>query len=370
MESIGQNPEVWTNEWKGLSVESEIRMWDYYGVRPYILKYTPRKGKVLEAGCGLGRYNFYLSHLGIDITGLDFSIETINYLNKWKNENGYQNVEFIVGDVKKLPYDDNSLSGYLSFGVIEHFIEGPKEVLDEVYRVLKPGGIAIITTPNKSWNVRKNNLMRKTKDLIKKLIRRKIIKNPFFQYEYTPRQLEKFLINSNLYPLVVTGTDFLYSFVEYGNFEGKNIRQDSFEVKLSPILDNSFLRRLGSQSVTISTKLADNMQCFFCGNQNATRSDLKNYTVPICRTCQKEEELSKYYRKGQKTYFHNPFIIKPEILQPHKRKCEFCKLVYETDKLFETFGFSKNVCPSCLKVTKINLLLSNEYIQPIWRERK
>lgn len=154
MESLGQNVEVWTEDWKGFSVESEIRMWDYFGVRAHILKYTPRFGSVLEAGCGLGRYNFYLSHFGIDIIGLDFSEETINHLKEWSKRNGY-NLNFITGDVKRLPFEDNSLSGYLSFGVIEHFEEGPKIVLDEAFRVLKPGGIAIITTPNKSWNVRK-----------------------------------------------------------------------------------------------------------------------------------------------------------------------------------------------------------------------
>ena len=46
-----------------------------------------------------------------------------------------------------LPYEDSSISGYLSFGVIEHFIEGPHEALAEAFRVLRPGGIAIITTP-------------------------------------------------------------------------------------------------------------------------------------------------------------------------------------------------------------------------------
>ena len=78
--SLGQDDKIWRNSWDLVSPESEIRKWDFYGLRPWILKYTPRNGKVLEAGCGLGRWNFYLSNLGIDIEGLDFSGETINSL--------------------------------------------------------------------------------------------------------------------------------------------------------------------------------------------------------------------------------------------------------------------------------------------------
>ncbi len=367
-ESLGQKVEVWTNEWKGLSIESEIRMWDYYGLRPWILKYTPRYGEVLEAGCGLGRYNFYLSNFGINITGLDFSKETIEHLNKWQKEKGY-NIKFITGDVKKLPYADNSLSGYLSFGVIEHFQEGPKEVLDEVYRVLKPGGIAIITTPNKSWNVRKNKIKRRIKDVIKFIIGRKIVKSPFFQYEYTPKQLKNFLQQSRLFPLDVGGSDFLYSFTEYGKHKGKNIRKGSFAYKVSPILDNSFLNHLGAQSYTISTKVADNMMCFFCGENAAKKDSLNKYTVPICKKCA-EKEISKYYLMGAKTYFHDEFSIRPPFLQNEKRQCDYCGKDYETDVLFEDFGFNKNVCKDCLKNVDVNLELSNRYILPKWRSRK
>ncbi len=126
-------------------------MWDYYGLRPWILKYTPRYGKVCEAGCGLGRYNFYLNHFGIDIVGLDFEKKTIDYLNKWKFKKGFGEVSFIEGDVTHLPFEDNSLSGYISLGVVEHFIEGPQKPIREAYRALRAGGIAIITTPAPSF---------------------------------------------------------------------------------------------------------------------------------------------------------------------------------------------------------------------------
>ena len=51
---------VWENFWEGLTSVSEIQMWDYYGGRQWVTKYAPRFCKVIEAGCGAGRYNFYL----------------------------------------------------------------------------------------------------------------------------------------------------------------------------------------------------------------------------------------------------------------------------------------------------------------------
>ena len=52
-----------------------------------------------------------------------------------------------AGDVHGLPYADNSFGGYLSFGVLEHFEAGMAQPLAEAYRVLKPGGILVLTIP-------------------------------------------------------------------------------------------------------------------------------------------------------------------------------------------------------------------------------
>jgi ubiquinone/menaquinone biosynthesis C-methylase UbiE len=367
MGNLGQNADFWTNQWTKTDVESEIRMWDFYGGRPWILKYTPRFGRVLEAGCGLGRYNFYLSNLGINIIGLDFAEKTIDFLNEWKRSNNYDSVSFIKGDINKLPFENNSLSGYLSFGVVEHFQEGPYRPLKEAFRVLRPGGIAIITTPNRSWNIIRVEYYNFLKTIIKKLIGRKVNK-PFYQYEYTPKQLKKHVEKTGLMVTEFTGTDFLYTFNEFSAFKLKNINKGSVIYNLSHLLDKSIFKKYGAQSITVSVKTAEKMHCFFCNEESALLNSLETFVVPVCGECE-QLSVTKHYLIKSKTGFHNKYIINREILSVKKCKCEFCGNDYQTDTLFEDFGFNKQVCPLCLKGRSINLLLSNENIQPLWRMR-
>lgn len=55
---------------------------------------------------------------------------------------------FVVGDVRRIPFGDNTFDVVYSMGTIEHFPE-VQEAIDEIFRVLRPGGTAIIGVPNK-----------------------------------------------------------------------------------------------------------------------------------------------------------------------------------------------------------------------------
>lgn len=147
----------------------------------YILKYLPR-GKILEAGCGDGKYVFYLERLGYEVYGIDFVDAVIERNKRISEESGVGDPSrFKLMDVCKLDFPDNYFDGYLSMGVIEHF-QDPTIPLIEAYRVLKKGGIAFITVPNKlpPWHL--------TRALSVKLKRG----NFPWQKEYTKSELEKF----------------------------------------------------------------------------------------------------------------------------------------------------------------------------------
>ena len=159
---------------------------------PYILKYMPKTEKIIEAGCGLGRYVKYLSNKGYDIEGIEYNSEAVRIIREKD-----KTLTVIQGDVLKMPYPSNSIGGIISLGVIEHFIPGPFEVLNEMHRVLKPGGIAIISVPclnlirrikrkfyiyEISYYINPKNILKKS-NLIRKLLKKPLIQplNPFLQ---------------------------------------------------------------------------------------------------------------------------------------------------------------------------------------------
>ncbi len=363
----GQEIESWEEWWDQTTPESEIRKWDFYGLRPWILKYTPRFGKVVEAGCGMGRWVFYLSRLGVEIEGLDFIGPTIAKLNKWKSDKDF-NVNFVQGDVTDLPYEENSLSGYLSFGVVEHFIDGPLLPLKQAYKALRPGGIAIVTTPSRSWVV----VLQKTKSTIKRIIKRSIgrkaSKAEFFQYEYTPKQLAKYVREAGLYTTQISGADLFFTFNQFGKFKGRNLRKGSFAYWFSNSFEKSPLKRFGAQSVTISVKLAPKMHCFLSGDLSATPDSLERFSVPICDEMQ-DSPLAQFYLKKKKPHYHYPYEIEPQLKKPTIEQCQKSGKRYMTDPLFEDYGFAYKIHPSLLKKPETNIWLSNKSLTPIWRKR-
>lgn len=365
--NLGQESTIWDEWWGGITPLTEIQMWDFYGGRQWITKYVPRYGKVIEVGCGVGRYVFYLKKLGIDIEGVDFSDIVIEKLHQVKNEIEGDAI-FMKGDILDLPYNNDSLSGYISLGVVEHFIEGPHKPLAEAYRKMRPGGVAIITTPNKSFQVLYRDYLLKLKKQIKKILRISIPQRPFFQYEYTHSQLRKHILNAGFHVSRAESCDLLYPFCEIGKFNGANLKKGKFAYWLANTFENTWINNFGAQTIVISVKKAPLMHCFLSGKLNATPDSLEKFDVPISKELQ-DTDLAKMFLKTAKVKYAEPYEISPEILHPEIRTCDYSGFEYLTDPIFENFGFNKNVTPELLKKAEINLDLCVNHIKPIWRNR-
>jgi SAM-dependent methyltransferase len=112
-------------------------------VAPYILRYLEKQGPILEAGCGLGRFVIFMEEQGFrDVRGIDISPDAVGIVNRIA-----PTLNVTCGDVSNLPFEDSSIRGIVSLGVVEHFEEGPQAALQEFKRVMMPGGTAIITVP-------------------------------------------------------------------------------------------------------------------------------------------------------------------------------------------------------------------------------
>lgn len=159
-------------------------------LKAYYLAEGHVKGDILEIGCGEGR--------GIDLfhdkiksyTGLDKIRSVIDTLQA-----KYSDYSFIQENIPPFSsLNDNSFDVIVSFQVIEH-IKADQYFLEEIKRVLKPGGVALITTPN---------------------IKMTLTRNPWHVREYTAGQLTK--LTSSIFDHVemkgITGNDKVMRYYE------------------------------------------------------------------------------------------------------------------------------------------------------------
>jgi SAM-dependent methyltransferase len=137
-------PEYWDAHWKQHPPEPMTGMGMFCGFRDPIEKYMPRDGLIIEAGCGNGNTARTIRAAGFNLEGIDFAPDVIE-ANKAIDPTG----QYRVADVRNLDYESNSIAGYMSFGVIEHFTDTQRrEILLETARCLKPGGVALFTVPH------------------------------------------------------------------------------------------------------------------------------------------------------------------------------------------------------------------------------
>ena len=121
-------------------------------------------GDVLELGCGEGRGIDIILKKSKSFTAIDKISEVTERLSK-----KYKNEKFISSSFPPLiNIEDNSFDTIVTFQVIEH-INNDNLFVEEIYRILRPGGKALISTPN---------------------IEMTLTRNPWHIREYTSRQLQ------------------------------------------------------------------------------------------------------------------------------------------------------------------------------------
>jgi ubiquinone/menaquinone biosynthesis C-methylase UbiE len=106
-----------------------------------------RGRRVLEVGCGIGKDARFLTENGIDYTGLDYSLRTLELAHRHFDFAGLRK-RFINGDAAALPFPDNSFGLVMSIGVIHHIPNTPL-ACREVMRVAQPGGMVRVMFYNR-----------------------------------------------------------------------------------------------------------------------------------------------------------------------------------------------------------------------------
>ncbi len=120
-----------------------------YACRTF-LKYMPRGATVLEVGCGSGRIlTSIVREKGCRCVGVDVTDGAFDSLSYFSRQQGVT-ADAVKGDGFSLPFRDGCFDVVYSEGVIEHFpIERSAKMVREHVRVCRPGGLVIVSVPNK-----------------------------------------------------------------------------------------------------------------------------------------------------------------------------------------------------------------------------
>jgi len=143
-----------TKAYKGLPMEGAIASWyakttlkdlkRHRLIAKQLVEKIPANGKVLEIALGPGYFCIELAKLGnFQITGLDISKSFVEIARKNANEAGLK-IDFREGNASAMPFSDNTFDFTFCQAAFKNFSE-PAKAISEMYRVLRPGGLSVIS---------------------------------------------------------------------------------------------------------------------------------------------------------------------------------------------------------------------------------
>jgi SAM-dependent methyltransferase len=132
-------------EWGSKQFFDEVERFRY-ATQPFMrtmMEFDNFRGKrILEIGCGLGTDLLQFARSGAVVTGVDLTPASVELVRRRFALEALP-VDAQVADAEHLPFADASFDVVYSFGVLHH-TPNTQKAIDEVYRVLKPGGRIII----------------------------------------------------------------------------------------------------------------------------------------------------------------------------------------------------------------------------------
>jgi len=117
----------------------------YRGIIARTKEYLNANDKILDYGCATGTKTLELAEGIRHIHGLDISASMVNVAMRKKNEANAGNVSFSQGEIFTADLEEASFDKVIAFGII-HLLEDSENVIQRIYKLLKPGGLFISTT--------------------------------------------------------------------------------------------------------------------------------------------------------------------------------------------------------------------------------
>lgn len=195
---------------------------------------------ILDIGCGAGTLSFYLAGKGHRITGIDISQKAINECKKSAKKIKLKNTEFVRVSFPEEFVLKKQFDEIIFTEVIEH-ISNDRKALKEIYKLLKPNGILILSTPSSTAPLHRLGLTKKFDEEVGHLRR------------YNLDQLKKLLRNEHFTIIETKKTEgILRNFLFVNPYAVKLIRYVNFFASdFVTFLDNISLKMFGESNYII-----------------------------------------------------------------------------------------------------------------------
>ena len=142
-------------EWQLIYSATDFDSYNIQRRQSYVLDYVDKLGlesgaRILDLGCGAGVTSAELLRRGFVVLGIDVSENMLRLAREICFKTGLgHNATFRQGSAEELDLDDNSFSAVVAMGLIE-YLDWDRWTLQEIHRVLQPGGYLVVTVPNKA----------------------------------------------------------------------------------------------------------------------------------------------------------------------------------------------------------------------------
>jgi len=164
--------------------DKEIRQWEQM-MRPVIRtsadmiekKFSPRRGKLLDIGCGYGFFLQEMKSRGWDVAGVEISKTGRQHAQKFFGIHAYDE------PLEKLQLRKQSFDAVTLFYVVEH-VANPEALLHAVQRLLRPGGLLLLRWPHSTPIVKMLGPLAGRLDLYH---------TPYHLYDFSPQTIKKLL---------------------------------------------------------------------------------------------------------------------------------------------------------------------------------
>lgn len=132
----------WTSAYESGSFNRRLRFF-----LPYLNRFVEQGTRWLDAGCGSGVLARQVASRGAHVTAVDASPAMI--AQGEAAQAPHSAIAFqLIRSIESLPFPDGAMDGVLCSSVLE-YVDNPRAAVQEFSRVLAPGGVAVITVPNR-----------------------------------------------------------------------------------------------------------------------------------------------------------------------------------------------------------------------------